>query len=571
MTIHLLLIDDDPIFRLGLRTALEPFPDLQVVGEVESPEAALAMLGDSPQSVPVELVVSELRSSASGDRLSGLPLCQRLKAQYPSLPVLILTAQTERSVLLAAKAAGIEGYCPKGRAIDRIVGAMRQLASGQTDWQSLAEVQAGLANTVRPPRWHSQLRQSGLRQIENTLARVNAQLQNSQLSNLDWLFWSGRRRELLAARWVVNQLLPTDVVILEQAAEGMPDNPPPIPRSRSLVPQQSALAPNFPSPLNEPITPLDVTVAKLQSSVQNRSGVILEIDILQTDKRRDLLYLVLQKFEEIVEELRYSQVTINQLPEKRSLILQDLWQASLTEFFGKYYSLPADDSNLEVVDVLLQDTILVQEAILNRIPFVVELLDYWLFESPLTIDNISYPATTPEAKARAEIILQNLLIQIANAVIQPLLNNFADVEIVKKNFYSSQLISTREIARFRNNLSWRYRQLQFIEEPRAIFESRYDLLVLSNTGIQPASIYAPRRQELEQLQGFPLVVTIAYEFRDAVAPRLRGVVSWLGSGAVYILTQVLGKAIGLVLRGVIQGVGSALQETRFGKNGGRGK
>ncbi|NEP26589.1 MAG: DUF3685 domain-containing protein, partial [Moorea sp. SIO3I6] len=38
-----------------------------------------------------------------------------------------------------------------------------------------------------------------------------------------------------------------------------------------------------------------------------------------------------------------------------------------------------------------------------------------------------------------------------------------------------------------------------------------------------------------------------------------------------LLTQVFGRSIGLVVRGVIQGIGSSVQEARFGKNSGRGK
>jgi hypothetical protein len=86
-------------------------------------------------------------------------------------------------------------------------------------------------------------------------------------------------------------------------------------------------------------TLFDVTVAKLQSGLSNLTGVVLEIDILQAEKKRDLLYIVLQKFEEILDELRFSQVTREQLPQKRSRLLQDLWQVSLTDFFGKYYTL----------------------------------------------------------------------------------------------------------------------------------------------------------------------------------------------------------------------------------------
>ncbi|HBY78698.1 MAG TPA: hypothetical protein DEG47_17225, partial [Cyanobacteria bacterium UBA11148] len=55
------------------------------------------------------------------------------------------------------------------------------------------------------------------------------------------------------------------------------------------------------------------------------------------------------------------------------------------------------------------------------------------------------------------------------------LNQFADIEAIKQSFYDQHLISSREIARFRNNLSWKYRRVELIDEPIAIFESRYDL------------------------------------------------------------------------------------------------
>ncbi|NEQ17749.1 MAG: DUF3685 domain-containing protein, partial [Moorea sp. SIO3E2] len=65
--------------------------------------------------------------------------------------------------------------------------------------------------------------------------------------------------------------------------------------------------------------------------------------------------------------------------------------------------------------------------------------------TPLVIDNVSYPAQTPEAIQRSEFLLDNLIIQIANGVIQPLLNQLADVEVIKVNFYHKNLMSSREI------------------------------------------------------------------------------------------------------------------------------
>ena len=565
----ILLIDDDSIFRLGLITALAAFATLEIV-EADTAKTAFEILSEAENGI--NLVILELNTGRrNSQEPTGLTLCQQLKANYP-IPILLLTAESELTILLAAQKYGVEGYCPKGVEIPQLLEVINQLLSGQFYWQFNPSSIA--INSVRPPSWHYKMRSQGLRQIEAALAQLNQQ-QNQQFSSFDWLYWSGRRRELLAARWLVNQLLPTDVIVVVENKPQRQDN-----RS-SRLPLNRASTRQLPPPsvstdlqlsqLSQSVTPFQVTLEKLNSGLRNLTGVVLEIDILQAEKKQDLLYIVLQKLEGIIEELRFSQVTAEQLTKKRSQILQDLWQFSLTEFFGKYYTLPVGNNELEVVQILLENAVNIQATILDKIPLVVELLAHQLFETPVMIDNVSYPAKTPEALARVEKLIQNLIIQIANAVISPLLNEFADLETIKQSFYDRRLISTREIARFRNNLSWRYRVSQLLIEPRAIFESQYCLFVLSDTGIQQTSIYAPRRQELQQLRGIRLVVTLAYEARDAVSPRLRSAVAWVGRGLVFVLTQVLGRSIGLVVRGVIQGIGNSLQDTRFGKNSGRDK
>jgi DNA-binding NarL/FixJ family response regulator len=559
---NIILIDDDSIFRLGLCTALSGFP-LQII-EADTVDVALRILAEGQG---VDLVILELNINR---QFNGLTFCQQLKTNYPHLPILLLTAETEPARLLAAQKYGVEGYCPKGSEVSILKEAIDQLISGQFYWQfnpSLVSI-----NSVYSPSWHHKMRLQGLQQIETALAKINQQ-QNPELSTFDWLYWSGRRRELLAARWLVNQLLPTDVIVLEAKRNQQQDNrADSLPRNHSLIGQlPSSGTWQLPSSEIQLSTIFQLTLEKLNSGLSNLAEVVLEIDILQQSKKQDLLYIVLKKFEFILEELRFSQVPLEQLPQKRTQILQDLWQLTITEFFGKYYTIPVGHNELSVVQILSENLAIVQETILDKIPLAVELLAHQLFETPLMIDNVSYPAKTPEALVRAEMIFQNLIVQVANAVISPLLNEFADLETIKQKFYDHRLISTREIARFRNNLSWRYRVSKLLLEPRAIFESRYNLLVLSDIGIKQISIYAPRRQELEELRGIGLLVTLAYEARDAISPRLRSLIAWVGRGVVYLLTQVLGRSIGLVVRGVIQGIGSSLQDTRFGKNSERDK
>ncbi|MEO0490946.1 MAG: DUF3685 domain-containing protein, partial [Cyanobacteria bacterium J06659_2] len=142
------------------------------------------------------------------------------------------------------------------------------------------------------------------------------------------------------------------------------------------------------------------------------------------------------------------------------------------------------------------------------------------------------------------------------------LNHFADVEAFKKRFYNRQVMSTREIERFRNNLSWRYRWDDAVYHPKAIFERQSRLLTLSDQGVNTCYIYAPPRQELETLTRLHDGLTLALEARDAIAPRLQTLIALLGNGIIYVLTEVVGRGIGLVGRGILQGIGNAWQESR---------
>ncbi len=155
---QILLIDDDPIFRLGLVTALEAFADLDIVAEVDTATAALERLTTLLPQEQVNLIILDLALGRSlGSPLTGLSLCQQLKTDYPNLSILLLTTPSEPSQLTAAKRLGVEGYCAKGCAITLIVEAIRQVQAGESYWQMLPTP----ANSLPPPRWHTPLRQSG--------------------------------------------------------------------------------------------------------------------------------------------------------------------------------------------------------------------------------------------------------------------------------------------------------------------------------------------------------------------------------------------------------------------------
>lgn len=560
--LQFLLIDPDPIFRLGLKVTLEAIPNLQVIADVATDTAALQVLAEV-NSQQIKLIILELENEQL-----GLQFCKQLKSLYPHIPILLLSSKSQPEMLIAAKAIGINGYCPKGISISQLVPILQEVANGGYYWFT----EPVMINSPLPfAKLRNNLQNSGIDNINQAINLVTEKLKTPGIPLLDKAILAGQRRELLAARWVVNhlltipqerqklprknQLLPLNIQnqdnIIKSDLELLPSvNIPPIVSSRQL---QSEL--------------LTLCLNKLQFSLENLTNTPLEIDILRENKKRELLYIILRKFFTQVEEIHTFNFDENQLFNLQNQIYLDLWKFAITEFFGNYYRIILDKQEINLVNFLLDKTTDLQTEIINKVPLLFELLSYLLLLTDLCIDNVSYPAGTKESQSQALLILENLLIHIANAVIQPLLNNLADEESIKQNFYNWQMISTREIEKFRNNLSWKYQLYQYITEAQTIFESRYEFFIFSPRGIRKTSIYAPRNQELAQLSGIPLGVTLILEFRDAISPRIQSLVGFLGTGIVFVLTQVVGRGLGLVGRGILQGIGSvSLSEKGQRKN-----
>ncbi|MBD2613047.1 DUF3685 domain-containing protein [Nostoc punctiforme FACHB-252] len=573
--LKLLLIDQDPIFRLGLRVALEAIPDLQITAVVESYTAALQILTEIAEQDPnqVNLVVLELGNGRSNtSQQLGLQFCRQLRALYPNLPIFLLSSIPEPGLLLAAKSIGVNGYSPKGTPVSELVITMQQVATGGFYWFDQTQTPNSSTDAINHVSTHSplplfklrnNLRLSGIGYINATLARVTAQLQVPGIPVLDRAILAGQRRELLAARWLLNQLLVSAQERQQDKIIPIADRPPVSPPLSGGI-QQTQIPPPLLTTAALQSALFTSCITKLQFPLENVTDTTLEIDILREQKKRELLYLILQKLAQQLDELRTSEIEINQLSAVKNTLIRDLWQAAVTDFFGKFSLIKLGNNNIEIVSILLQNTQVVEREILNKIPLVFELYSYLLFQTEIYINNAAYPAVSQEAKTQASMILENFLIQLANGVVQPLLNTLADVEMIKQNFYTSRLISTREIERFRNELSWKYRYNNYVNEAEAIFESRYEIFVIAPRGIAKTSIYAPRNEELAKLSNIPLFVTLILEFSDAIAPRLKSLLAFLGSGIVFILTQIIGRGLGLIGRGILQGIGSvSLIEKNF--------
>jgi len=124
MPITVLLVDDHPIVRTGLRALFDNHPDVQVVGEAASGEEAVALAGH----LHPDVVLCDLRL---GDGLGGVETTAALRALEPAPAVIILTTFDRDAEILAAIEAGAAGYLLKDVSPTTILHSLRQAAAGQ--------------------------------------------------------------------------------------------------------------------------------------------------------------------------------------------------------------------------------------------------------------------------------------------------------------------------------------------------------------------------------------------------------------------------------------------------------
>ncbi|ABA24921.1 two component transcriptional regulator, LuxR family (plasmid) [Trichormus variabilis ATCC 29413] len=137
--IKILLVEDDELFRLGLRVRLQQEPGLEIVAEAEDGETAIELL----KQIPLDVVLLDVGLPGIG----GIEACKQIKQQNPLLPVLVFTSHSQKPLITRLIEAGAQGYCLKGIAAEKLVLALRSVASGASWWDATAtqEIRSSLS------------------------------------------------------------------------------------------------------------------------------------------------------------------------------------------------------------------------------------------------------------------------------------------------------------------------------------------------------------------------------------------------------------------------------------------
>ena len=123
---RLVIADDEPLVRQGLRLVLELDPSLKIVGEAADGQEALELVGEQRP----DLALLDIRMP----RLDGIEATRRLAAdpRLPQLRVVVLTTFADDDLVVAAVRAGATGYLLKSMPPEQIRAGVRAAAEGQT-------------------------------------------------------------------------------------------------------------------------------------------------------------------------------------------------------------------------------------------------------------------------------------------------------------------------------------------------------------------------------------------------------------------------------------------------------
>ena len=120
---RVLIVDDHPVVRQGLRSLLSQYPDIEVVGDADGGPAALELITDRQPDV----VLLDIRLAGS----NGLDLARQLRRSGADARVIILTSHDDEAYLMEAAQASVHGYLLKSASAELLAEAIRAVHAGE--------------------------------------------------------------------------------------------------------------------------------------------------------------------------------------------------------------------------------------------------------------------------------------------------------------------------------------------------------------------------------------------------------------------------------------------------------
>ena len=390
---------------------------------------------------------------------------------------------------------------------------------------------------------------SGLSQINRDLHKIDHMIEKQSINTFYLFILIGRRRELLTAKRLILWLWGPLEVLIESPVK---NNIKPINKYNTDITIKNSSSKELWKVIYKRVN------EKIQDDLINSTDELVALYSLNSFKRHNLLKTLLQEFSIIINKLD----SMNDQEERFEDILQsitpELRANTLRNFIDSYDHLLKNGVEVSISDFLVDNAQL--DILDDELPSIALIIDPILNNKPIQIDGEYISTEDPRCVIQLEMLILNWILRTAEIVGEEIISSCSEWPELRKYFLNKELVSTRELERKRNHINTKNQIQNLFRKPVRLYESKRLYYTVKNNTIEKIIIFEPRDDELKKLDWAQRQIAFIIELRDALAPQVQATIQYLGDLIVLILTKVVGRSIGLIGRGIAQGMGKNLSK-----------
>ncbi len=288
---------------------------------------------------------------------------------------------------------------------------------------------------------------------------------------------------------------------------------------------------------------------KVNFSQRKGNEFLLSIDLLKNDVRADLLKLTTRNLERVYQELTKQENPLLYMERNGERIFLNLIKLTCEDFIIQQYGCCININRQTLRNTLYTKTLLNECEILFQVPFYVLI-------NPNTslFQKIYSPIYSFASEGLIEALVDNLIIEISNCIVYFSIVTFSFLDTFRQTIYRAKFLPLRNFERVRNNLIWQLRFKTIFQTPFDLYNNCYRIYILRTNGIYYRVVYANRSNQIAVLPPVQLTIISIIEIQDFLISRLNELIYFGSKGIRFTLTSVIGQFIGLVWRGIIDGL-----------------
>ena len=474
----------------------------------------------------------------------------RLKERWSQTPILIVIPKSIKLSSADLMTFGSEGVI-QDPTIELLKEAINILLGGGRVFKINNETNYNADSINKSYGLGHWLLTSGLSQINKDLNAIDHLIERKSINTFYLFILIGRKRELLTAKRLIIWLWgPLEVLI---------DSP--IKKNNNL---------NLINKYNTDITITNSSskeiwkvihkrvMERLQDDLTNSTDELAALFSLNNIKRSNLLKALFHEFSNVINKLDSKNYQAKELETILQSITPEIRANTLRNFIDSYDRLQKNGVEVSISDFLVQNAEL--DVVDDELPSISLIINPILNNKPILKDGKYLSIEDPRAIIELETLILNWIFRTAELVSEEIISSCFEWPELRKYFLNKELVSTRELERKRNHINTKNQIQNIFKKPVRLYESKRLYYTIKNNIIEKTIILEPRDDELRKLDWVQRQIAFIIELRDALAPQLQAIVQYLGDLIVLILTKVVGRSIGLIGRGIAQGMGKNLSK-----------